>query len=82
MGNHCKLEKEVDTSLNVTELVVGALSLTAALAWNEAAKSGIASIVPGKKGTFQATLIYAMTVTVFVIIILSIVRKVRDNFVK
>lgn len=78
----CNPEKEDDTSLNVTEMIVGALTLTAALAWNEAAKSGIASIVPGKKGTFQATLIYAVTVTILIIIILNIVRTVRNNFVK
>ena len=51
-------------SLDVAGLVSGALSLVAALAWNEAAKKGIAAAYPfSEKDSVKATFAYAITVT-------------------
>lgn len=66
--------------LRPAAMLASALTLTAALAWNEAAKTGIAAVVPGKGGTFGATFAYAVVVTILVIIVLSVVRTVHKNF--
>lgn len=66
--------------LQPAALIASALTLTAALAWNEAAKTGIAAVVPGETGTFGATLAYAVAVTILVIVVLNIVRAVHNNF--
>ena len=62
---------------NLPTVVAGALTLTAALAWNEAAKAGIQSLYPGPDGlSFHATLVYAIVVTILIVIIFYIIRAV------
>ena len=64
-------------------VVAGALTLTAALAWNEAAKAGIQDLYPGPDGgSFHATLVYAVIVTILIVIIFYILRaatRVANN---
>lgn len=56
-------------------VIAGALILTAALAWNEAAKAGIQDLYPGPDGgSFHATLVYAVIVTIRVVIIFYTLR--------
>ncbi len=73
---------------SLPNVVAGALSLTAALAWNEAAKAGIDAIYPRPdEGSFLATLSYAVIVTILIVIIFyslkaatSEVKKVGNVF--
>lgn len=65
--------------VDVSKFILGALSLTAALAWNEAASSGIKSLVPAGKSTFSGQLIYAIIVTLVVILIAYIVHRVTRH---
>lgn len=62
--------------LSVPSLVAGALTLTAALAWNEAAKAGMRALYPRPtKDSFAAMLAYAVIVTLVVLIVLVVARK-------
>lgn len=61
--------------VNISTLVAGALSLTAALAWNEAAKAGIQALYPQPtKNSFQAAMVYAIVVTIIVILVFTGLR--------
>lgn len=64
-----------DFELDLPSVVAGALTLTAALAWSEAAKSGIQSLYPEPYGnSFHATLVYAVIVTILIIGMFYILR--------
>jgi hypothetical protein len=59
-------------SLDVAGLVSGALSLVAALAWNEAAKKGIAAAYPfSGNDSVKATFAYALTVTLAIVVLFA-----------
>lgn len=61
--------------LNIPTLIGGALTLTAALAWNEAAKTGIQSLYPQPtKDSFRAALAYAVIVTILIIVVFAGLR--------
>ena len=61
--------------ISLPAFIAGALTLTGALAWNEAAKTGIQSIYPEPtKGTFRATFIYALIVTLIIIVVFAVLR--------
>ena len=68
-----------DSDISTPKLILGALSLTAALAWNEAASSGIRAIVPAQKSTFAGQLIYAIIVTLVIIVVAYGVRRITDG---
>ncbi len=52
-----------------TSYVIAALSLVAGLAWNDAIKSTIEYAFPISNNTVQAKLIYAVLMTLFIVII-------------
>lgn len=61
--------------LDASAVIASALTLTAALAWNEAAKNGIRELYPDPSGgSFRATLLYATVVTVLIVIIFAVMR--------
>lgn len=65
--------------ITATGLIAGALSLTAALAWNEAAQTGVHHIVPAGSGkTFAGKLTYAILVTIIILAVFSGVKRVAD----
>jgi hypothetical protein len=70
-------------SLSLPSLIEGAFSLTAALAWNEAAKSIVNRVVPIKDGEqdpnkkMKASIIYAILVTLFVVVMFVIYNTTR-----
>ncbi len=67
--------KSSGMELNIPTLVGGALTLTAAMAWNEAAKTGIQALDPQPtKDSFRAALIYAIVVTILIIVIFAGLR--------
>ncbi len=49
--------------------IVAALSLVAGLAWNDAIKSTIEYAFPLSNNTIQAKLIYAVLMTIFIVVI-------------
>lgn len=61
---------------NLRSTLIGALSLTAALSWNEAAKALIGSAVPPNTSSLFATLIYAGLVTVLIVVLIYTVNFV------
>ena len=73
--------------VNTSSLVAGALTLTAALAWNEAAKAGIQTLYPQPtKGSFKAMLVYAVIVTLMIILVFHVIKlltkKINNTRVK
>lgn len=70
-------------SLSLPSLIEGAFSLTAALAWNEAAKSIVNRVVPIKDGEpdptkkMKASIIYAILVTLFVVVMFVVYNTTR-----
>lgn len=62
-------------NLSAGGLLFGAFSLTAALAWNEAAKAGIAAALPYKADTVAGLLAYAVFVTLLVVVLMRGVAK-------
>lgn len=69
---------DAPSQLNLRSLVLGAFTLTAALAWNDAAQAGIEALYPKNfpKGTFRASLVYAVVVTALVGIIFVLFQMV------
>lgn len=62
--------------LDVPEIAAGALTLTAALAWNEAAQSGVRRLAPTPTGdSFSGKFVYAIVVTIIIIVIAMGVKK-------
>lgn len=67
---------EFDFSLG--PVITGAVTLTAALAWNEAAKTGIETLYPQPTGkSFKASLMYALIVTIVVIVIFMVMKTIQ-----
>lgn len=63
--------------INIPTVATSALTLTAALAWNEAAKSTIEYIYPQtSKKSLWASLSYAILVTLIVATLLTIIRLI------
>lgn len=66
--------------ISTSSLLKGALTFTAALAWNEAAKNTINIIYPNKdKDTIMAQLSYAIIITVLVILIVTIFNYINGK---
>ena len=69
--------------IKVGDLLVGALSLTAALAWNDAAQSGVRRLVPVEGGdSFFGKFTYAVVVTIIILIVFRAAKgimKVADE---
>jgi uncharacterized BrkB/YihY/UPF0761 family membrane protein len=62
--------KTAGFEISLPALIGGALSLTAALAWNEAARAGIRAIFPHPTSrSFLAAILYAVVVTLLVVLI-------------
>ena len=55
--------------------ILTALGLVAGLAWNEAIKSIIDSVFPSEKGTLMAQLIYAVAITVVVVVVATYLTR-------
>ncbi len=69
-----EFEKEFRERLS--SYMVAALSLVAGLAWNDAVKSAIETLLPGQNGgTIQAKFLYAMIVTVVIVLITIVVVR-------
>ncbi len=62
-----KLNREIRE--RTVSYIVAALSLVAGLAWNDAIKSTIEYVFPLSNGTIIAKLIYAVLMTLFIVII-------------
>jgi hypothetical protein len=61
--------------MELTTTLSNAFTLTAALAWNEAAKVAVKQIADDPDDTFRASLVYAVTVTIFVLFIIWLIQK-------
>ena len=60
-------------------IVVGALTFTAGLAWNEAAKSGIRAALPEHSNNFWGQLVYAVMVTLLILVAAYGVRNLGES---
>lgn len=60
----------MSNGINLREMIGGALVLTTALAWNEAAKTMLRTVAPvnGSGSTAKAALAYAAVVTIIMIV--------------
>jgi len=63
-------------------IVIGALTFTAGLAWNEAAKAGITQLFPTHSETFWGQLVYALLVTVLVVLVARLVHVMGNTSLK
>lgn len=72
-------ETQVAVFSQTATLLNGALALIAALAWNEAVKAFIERFFPAGS-TVISKFLYAITITVFVVIITRYIKKVEDKF--
>jgi hypothetical protein len=60
--------------------IVTALGLVAGLAWNKAIESAINMLIPAGTNTLVAQFIYAIVVTIAVVVIVSsLTRYLKDN---
>lgn len=66
-------------SIKFTSIVTSALGLTLALAWNDAILKILGSIFPPhhEKYVARAMLLYAIFITIFVIVVVTIINKTR-----
>jgi len=66
-------------SINFTTLATSALGFTVALAWNDAVSKTIKSFFPptSEQAAARATLIYALVVTVLVILVVAVINHAR-----
>jgi hypothetical protein len=67
------------SSIDTTLLATGALGFTLALAWKDAISQTIRSLYPPKtaKAAARHTLIYAVVVTITIIVVVSIINHTR-----
>ena len=66
--------------LNVPALVASGFTLTAALAWNEAAKGVVRSVYPShQKNQTVGLIVYAIIVTILVVIIFAAMRAFQKR---
>jgi TRAP-type C4-dicarboxylate transport system permease small subunit len=65
--------------INVTTLTTGALGFTIALAWNNAVSDLIRSLFPAvnERAAALATLVYALLVTILVIVVVAAINHTR-----
>jgi len=61
-------------SISVSALVVGGVTLCAALAWNDAARAAIDALFPRRGNSALASFVYAATVTAIVVAVLVAMR--------
>jgi formate/nitrite transporter FocA (FNT family) len=72
-----KAKKVRDTTREQTMgFITAALSLVAGLAWNDAITSMIKEVFPGGASNLLAKFVYALTVTVVVVALSLLVRKI------
>lgn len=65
--------------LSLTSLLAGALSISAALAWNEAVRAGVRQVYPQPRDSAKAAVVYAIFVTIFVVAVVAFVNHVSDT---
>lgn len=63
----------------ITTLIFGAFSLVAALAWNDAIKAFIDLIYPSEQNGLLAKFIYALIITIIVVVVSIIVSKLNEE---
>ncbi|MFY9484863.1 MAG: DUF5654 family protein [Patescibacteria group bacterium] len=63
----------------VTGYIIGGLGLVAGLAWNEAIKQLIEDVFPLGQGSLAAKLVYAVVVTVLVVLASVLVMRSQDE---
>jgi hypothetical protein len=71
-----KLTQEFKHQL--TALIIGAFSLVAALAWNDAIKSLIDSLYPLSQDSLPTKFLYAGIITVVVVVVSTILAKLNE----
>ena len=59
----------------IATLILGGLTLVAALSWNEAIKSLIETIFPKKSSELIGKFIYAIIITIFIVIVSVYLKK-------
>lgn len=57
------------------EYIIAAFGLVAALAWNDAIKALIEALVPIEKSSLVAQFVYALVVTILVVIFVRILQR-------
>jgi len=63
----------------ITTLIFGAFSLVAALAWNDAIKATIDALWPISQNSLPAKFIYALIITIIVVVVSVIVAKLNEE---
>jgi len=71
-----KNKVKMEVKAKVAGYIVAAFGLVAGLAWNEAIKALIEHIFPISKDTLLAKFIYAIAITIFVVIIAGYIVKI------
>ena len=68
--------------INVNAVIAGALAFTIALAWNDAVNKSIKSFFPirHENDIAKVTLIYAIFITIFVIIVIYLINKTKKTY--
>lgn len=73
------LEEKIRLEKEVRERTLGyiltALGLVAGLAWNEAIRSAINLLIPGDKGSLWAQFVYAIVITVVVVVLATYLTR-------
>ncbi len=72
-----KIEREIKKK--ILTYILGALGLVAALAWNDAIKGLIEYFYPQENNTVAAKLVYALIITIVVILSSLIANKILKN---
>jgi len=74
------LKLQIEIVENVKKLAVTAFGLVAALAWNDAITALFTYIFPEKTSGLQAQFLYAILVTLIVVLVTYYLSKVADGF--
>ena len=69
-------------TVNINAVIAGALGFVIALAWNDAVNKSIKSFFPVRheNDIAKVTLIYAIIVTIFIIIIIYLINKTKKIY--
>ncbi|NTU69742.1 hypothetical protein HGB13_02895 [bacterium] len=71
---------QVEIINTVKNLVVTSLGLVAALAWNEAIKKAFELFFPDKSNGLKAMFLYAILVTLVIVLVTYYVSRLADKF--
>ncbi len=69
-------------ALNYTTLAAGALSFTAALAWNDAVSRAVRSVFPpvSERAAVRAAVVYAIATTLLVVAFAALYNRAREAY--